>query len=135
MDRVTAGITIESITLTPEHISQRLGITWDEVRRIGDPRGRTGKKWDCNVWRIFERKEGAVAHELIPVCVASLVQRLIPISKNLREISATEGGDFFIHVTAQSVPGINLSANTLQALANAALSLDVDIILYAPAEN
>jgi hypothetical protein len=134
MDRVTAGITIESTALTPEQISQRIGIAWDEVRRIGDPRGRTGKKWDRNVWRILETKQGAVAHELIPVCVASLVQRLTPISKNLREVSATEGGEFFIHVSAQSVPGINLSADTLQALANAELSLDVDIILYAPEE-
>jgi hypothetical protein len=102
MDRVTAGITIESTALTPEQISQRIGIAWDEVRRIGDPRGRTGKKWDRNVWRILETKQGAVAHELIPVCVASLVQRLTPISKNLREVSATEGGEFFIHVSAQS---------------------------------
>lgn len=104
------------------------------MRRIGDPRGRTGEKWDRNVWRILETKQGAVAHELIPVCVGSLVQRLTPISKNLREISATEGGEFFIHVSAQSVPGINLSADTLQVLANAELSLDVDIILYAPEE-
>jgi len=138
MDRVTVGITIESSILTPEQISQRVGIAWDEVHRIGDPKGHTGKKWECNVWRILERKQGTAntsAHDLVPVCVADVVGRLAPISENLREISSTEGGEFFIHVSAQSVPGINLSRNTLRALANAELSLDVDIILYASEEN
>jgi len=138
LDRVTVGITIESTVLTPEQISQRLGIAWDEVRRIGDPKRNTGKKWDRNLWTIFERKHGAVntsAHDLIPGCVASLVERLIPISEKLHQISAPESGEFFIHVSAQSVPGISLSPDTLRVLAEARLSLDVDIILYASEEN
>lgn len=79
LDRVSVGITIESTILTPEQISQRIGIVWDEVHRIGDPRGHTGKKWECNVWRIFERRQGVVnasAHDLLPVCVADVVNRL-----------------------------------------------------------
>lgn len=87
---------------------------------------------------IFERRQGAVntsAHALIPGCVADFVQRIMPISEGLREISLAEGGEFYIHVTAQSVPGINLSASMLRALANAELSLDVDIILYGSEEN
>lgn len=133
LDRVTVGITIESATLTPEQISERVGISWDEVHRIGDPRGHMGKKWERNVWRIFERQQGAAktsAHELIPQCVGNLTKRLIPISGSLREISAAEDGEFFIHVTAQSVPGLNLSADILRILADTDLSLDVDIILY-----
>jgi putative DNA-invertase from lambdoid prophage Rac len=138
MDRVTVGITIESTILTPEQISQRIGIVGDEVRRIGDPRGHTGQKWDRNVWRIFERRKGALntgANDLLPVCVAAFVQRLIPIAENLREVSATEGGEFFITVSAQSVPGINLPPDTLRAIADTKLSLDVDIILYASEES
>jgi uncharacterized protein DUF4279 len=138
MDRVTVGITIESTILTPEQISQRVGIAWDEAHRIGDPRGHTGKKWECNVWSIFERKQGALntsAHDLVPVCVADVVERLAAISENLREISGAEGGEFFIHVSAQSLPGISFSLDTLRALANAELSLDIDIILYACEEN
>lgn len=134
LDRVSVGVTIESTILTPEQISQRVGIVWDEVHRIGDPRGHTGKKWECNVWRIFEKKQGTVntsAHDLLPVCVADVVNRLAPVSESLREISEAEGGEFYIHVTAQSVPGLSLSRDTLRAPANARLSLDVDIVLYA----
>jgi hypothetical protein len=138
MDRVTVGITIESTRLTPEQISQRVDIAWDEARRTGDPRGQTGKKCECNVWRIFERRQGAVntsAHDLIPLCVANIMQRLTPIAENLREITAAEGGEFFIHVSAQSVPGISLSPDILRVLADAELSLDVDIMLYASEDN
>jgi hypothetical protein len=138
LDRVTVGVTIESSTLTPEQISQQIGIDWDEVRRIGDPRGHTGKRWDRNVWRIFERKQGELntgAHDLLPMCVAAVVQRFTPVAENLRKVTATEGGEFFISVSAQSVPGINLPVHTLRAIADAELSLDVDIILYASEEN
>jgi hypothetical protein len=134
LDRVTVGITIESTILTPEQISERVGIAWDEVRRIGDARGRTRKKWDRNLWSIFERKQGAVntgAHDLIPLCLADFMQRLTPIAANLHKLRAAEAKEFFIHASAQSVPGINLSPDTLRVLADAELSLDVDIILYA----
>jgi len=74
--------------------------------------------------------------------VSTLDQQTLPLQKralrpfveNLREVSASERGEFFIHVSAQSVPGINLSAATLHVLKRAELSLDVDIILYASEE-
>lgn len=137
-DHVTVGVTIESTVLTPEQISQQVGIAWDKAKRIGDPRGRTGKQWDRNVWQIFEKKQGTVntsAHDVLPMCVADVLQRLKPISHKLREITAAEGAEFFIHVTSQSAPGISLSRETIQVLADAELSLDVDIVLYSPNEN
>ena len=132
-DRVIVGITIESRVLTPEQISERVGVQSDETRRIGEPRGRIGKTWECNVWRIFEQGSGAVntsAHSLLPLCLESFVRRLKPISKNVHEICGGEGGEFFIHVTAKRVPGIRLATETLQVLAASGLSLDVDIILH-----
>jgi hypothetical protein len=129
---------IESTRLTPEQISQQLGTALDEVRRIGDRRGHTSKTWDRNVWRIFERREGSSntgAHDLLPVCIEAFVQRLTALVEKLAEVSASEGGEVFIAVSAQSVPGVNLSPDTLRTLADAKLSLDVDIILYASEEN
>ena len=131
-DHVTVGVTIESATLTPEQISQRLGIAWDEAHRIGDPRGHTGKQWDRNIWLIFEKKQGVgsiIAHDLLPACIVEAVHRLELISGKLREIAAVEGAQFFIHITCQSVPGVSLAPTTIRLLADAKLSLDVDIIL------
>jgi hypothetical protein len=42
----------------------------------------------------------ASAHDLLPVCVADVVNRLAPISERLREISDAEGGEFFIRLCA-----------------------------------
>jgi len=138
MDRVTTGVTIKSPTLTPEQISERVGISWDEVQRVGDPRGHLGKKWDRNVWRIFEKRQGTPttgAHELLPECIDAILHRLKPVSDKLRASGLAEGAEFFIHVSAQSVPGIHFSPDALRTLADAGVSLDVDIILYSLAEN
>ena len=127
LDHVTVGIAIENALLTPEQISQRIGTQWDKAQRIGDPRGHTGKKWGCNVWQILERQHGDTdtnAHDLLPMCLAAFLPRLKAISTNLREID--ESVQFFIHVTAKSVPGITLVPEILRVLADAGLSLDID---------
>jgi hypothetical protein len=72
---------------------------------------------------------------VLPGCVADVLHRLEPISQKLREIATAEGAEFFIHITSQSVPGVNLSPAAIRVLADAELSLDVDIILYSPEEN
>ena len=56
-DHVTIQVAIESTTFTPEQITDLVGTPWDEVRHIGDPRGKTGKTRECNVWRILNRKK------------------------------------------------------------------------------
>lgn len=51
------------------------------------------------------------------------------IAENLHLVTAAEGGEFFINVSAQSVHRIDLTLNILRILAHVELSLDVDIIL------
>ena len=137
LDSVTVGVTIESATLTPEQINQRIGIACDEAHRIGDSTVNTSEKWDRNVWRILEKKQGGVdarAQDLLPACVAALLDRLRPISDKLREISLAEGAELFIHVTTRSVPSLYLPSDVIRALADAELSLDVDVDLYSPGD-
>jgi hypothetical protein len=136
-DSVTVGVTIESTTLTPAQISQRVGIACDEAHRIGDSTVNTGEKWDRNVWRILEKKQGGgdvLAHDLLPACVAALLDRLRPVPDKLREISLTEGAELFIHVSTRSVPSLYLPPDVIRALADAELALDVDVDLYNPAD-
>jgi hypothetical protein len=137
LDSVTVGVTIESATLTPEQINQRVGIACDQAHRIGDSSVNTGEKRDRNVWRILEKKQGgadALAQDLLPACVAALLDRLRPISGKLREISLAEGAELFIHVTTRSVPGLYLPPDVIRALADAELSLDVAVDLYSPGD-
>lgn len=43
----------------------------------------------------------------------------------------SEGGEFGIHVTSASVPGLNFDAATLSQIADLGLSMDIDVILYS----
>jgi hypothetical protein len=116
---------------------QRIGIACDEAHRIGDSTVNTGEKWDRNVWRILEKKQGGVdarAQDLLPACVAALLDRLRPISDKLREISLAEGAELFICVTTRSVPSLYLPSDVIWALADAELSLDADVDLYSPGD-
>jgi hypothetical protein len=63
------------------------------------------------------------------------VLRLNSISHKLRESGLAEGAELFIHVSAQSVPGISLSPDAIRVIADAGVSLDVDVILYSLDEN
>jgi hypothetical protein len=137
LDSVTVGVTIESATLTPEQISERVGIACDDAYRIGDSRVNTGEKWDRNVWRILEKKQGggdAHAQDLLSACLAAILDRLRPIPDKLREISLAEGAQLFIHVTTRSVHSLYLPPDVIRALADAELSLDVDVDLYSPGD-
>ena len=135
-DHVTVQVAIESTEFTPEQISNLVGASWDEARRIGDPRGKTGKAWQCNVWRILNRKKavdypGQSADDLLPVCMAEFVERLDGISEGLQKIVRSEGGEFGIHITSTFVPGLSFEPDTLKLIAKLGLSMDVDVVLYS----
>src|SRR5690348_12129811 len=89
-DHVTVEVVIESTRLTPEQITQIVGVAWDDCRRVGDPRGKTGKKWDRNVWWLRTQKRtvdnpGKSAHDLLPICIAEFFERLSTIHEGLRQ--------------------------------------------------
>jgi hypothetical protein len=139
-DHVTVQIAIESTRLTPEQITEMVGASCDEARRIGEPRGHAGKTWDCNVWLILNRRRGSdypgrSAHDLLPICIKEFLDRVRGISDGLREVVLTEGGGFGIHVTATSVPGLSFEPETIHLIAELGLSLDVDIVLISAEED
>ena len=93
LDHVTVGVTIESTTLTPEQISQRLGISWDEVKRVGDPRdiparngtatsGRSSKRNKVQLNRALTiccprcRRDPASAETDLPNCARSALLKV-----------------------------------------------------------
>jgi hypothetical protein len=135
-DQVTVEVAIESTRLTPEQITDAVGVPWDEARHIGDLRGRTGKTWDRHVWRILNRKKGVdypgrSAHELLPVCMTEFLDRLKDISGGLQSVIRSEGGEFGVHITSAFIPGLSFEPQTLRVIAELGLSVDVDVILYS----
>jgi len=117
-----------------------VGASCDEARRIEELRGHAGKTWDCNVWRILNRMRGSdypgrSAHDLLPICINELLDRVKGISDGLRKVVLTEGGGLGIHVTATSVPGLSFEPETIHLIAELGLSIDVDIVLISAEED
>lgn len=135
-DKVTVQVTIESASLSPEQISSEIGMAWDRATRIGAPRGRTGKLWECNVWQVRVHKNssdngGVSAHELLPLCIDELVERIQPYANGFRKVVSTEGGEFAMWVTSTSMLGISLNRAIVAFIGELGLSLDIDIVLSA----
>ena len=131
-DRVRVQITIESEDRTPEQLSDSSGLPFDVAYRLGEPRGHVGKKWERNTWQIGETRNGtesASAHALLPSCLDDLLRRTDVVRTRLASVVATCGGEFAVHVTAASVPGVSFSADQLRRIAALGLSLDIDIVL------
>ena len=133
-DRVSARIVIESSTLTPEEISSRLGILWNQATRVGQPRGHAGRLWEVHTWALIVEKQtrdyALSAHALLPMCVDELLTRIKSVEELLRDIIRSEGGEFAIRLSCASVPGITLNEHVIRVLADLGLSLDIDVILY-----
>jgi hypothetical protein len=103
---------------------------------LATPRGKTGKTWERNEWRILNRKKaadypGKSARDLLPVCLAEFVERLDGISEGLQKVVRSEGGELGIHVTSTFVPGLSFEPETLRFIADLGLSMDVDVVLYS----
>jgi Domain of unknown function (DUF4279) len=133
-DLVRCQITIETDTLTPAQISERVGTEFDVAHRVGEPRGRTGKTWETNVWQLRETRSGTEdsgAHDLLPLCLDGLLKRALAISAGLTQVVADFGGEFAIHTTSASIPGISLSDEQVRQIADLGLSMDIDIVLIA----
>jgi hypothetical protein len=133
-DRISVQITIESETLSPEQISESVGMPADVARRMGEARGHMGKGWERNVWQIRALREGTEStnvHYLLPLCIQELLQRTQGISTGLRRVVALLGGEFAVHVTSTDIPGITISSEQIRRVADFGLSLDIDLVLVA----
>jgi hypothetical protein len=135
LDTAKAKLTIVSRTLLPEEISRRVGIPWDDVRRMGDRKGKSDQLWDVNVWCLYETSEGKEAASPVDLalheCLNRLRERLgTEAVAAIHGLSRTETVELGLYMLAQNVPPILLSADTLAFIHQLRAELDIDIVLY-----
>lgn len=136
LDTAKAKLTIVSSTLSPEEISRRIGLPWDDARRIGDPKGRSGQMWGENVWWLYETSEGQEDGRSVALrldeCLLRLLERVSSAVEAIRVLSETETVELGLYVLAQSVPPIHMTTATLDFIHYLGAEFDVDVVLYEP---
>lgn len=134
LDTAKAKLTIVSRTLPPEEISRRIGLPWDEARRIGDSKGRSGQTWGENVWWMYETSDGQEGGRPIDLkldeCLKRLQERLSSALQAIHALAETETVELGLYMLAQTVPPIHIGTPTLDFIHHLGAELDVDVVLY-----
>jgi hypothetical protein len=127
---ITTWLSIETVKYSVEEISEMLGIHPDVSHKIGEPKGRTGKLWEVNAWRLEARQEVPwnIHYEAIQSVVDSLIRRVDTVTEKFNKLSSECHNQLLIGTISIDVPGLHLSGDLLRRIANLGVDIEIDII-------
>lgn len=129
--RVCTELIISSETLTPDDISGQIGIPCDRSWRVGDLRGKTGKRWTTSGW-VLKSATAASSHtvsSLFSSCLSNLAKRLEPITEKIKDLSVEGDVGVSVEILAPEIPGLCIDRDTLRVIASVGAWLDIDVII------
>jgi len=134
LDTAKAKLTIMSYELSPDEISDRVGLRWDDSRKIGDPKGRSDRVWGENIWWLYETSDGCEngmsIDQALDDCVERLRKRIDPVVPRIRSLPEAANVEFGLYMLARTIPPIHLDLGTLKFIHELGAELDVDVVLY-----
>lgn len=139
-DAVNMTLFVESETVSPEAVSQFLGLPYDRCLRKGETR-KVGKidKIDkinlVNLWKIeVKRDTGSndplVAGDTIQACLKQVLARAQPYAPKFRELSRDHTVEIFVGVSAEQMPCLTFPKDSLQQVSDLGASLQLDLVIY-----
>jgi hypothetical protein len=124
--KVYVRLKIISDALTPEQISNRLGMSPSKSWHAGDRRGPTIIKEKCNGWVLeSDLPPGAP----LEAHVESLLARLAPLSDRIESLAEGNIVEFSCVAYAKEAPALNFQKSLLRQIVNLGASLDIDLYL------
>jgi hypothetical protein len=133
MARVTVWLFIESADLDAAEMSSRIGIASDKSWRKGDPRGKTGKNFDTNSWKLeswSEVDENPIAiGEKVNACLAEVLGRVGSHAERFRTVASGQNAGIYVGISANEAPALDLKAETISAISTLGVDLEVDLML------
>ncbi len=131
---IRARLCVTSDTLSPDQITERLGITPHRSNRMGDPlhRRSTEARWKVHYWAAgmveadpwdLDSYVSAVLESLEGHETAARALAQSPDA----DVKILIGVDLFEHNNITSTPGFGLEAGTLARMADLGLALDCDV--------
>jgi hypothetical protein len=133
MAHVTAYLFIESEAITAEDLSTKIGVRCDRSWKKGDPRGRTGKVYVTNGWKVMESASVSDQPDEIGRALGEALRTLLLRMRDHASAfasAATVGtSGLLIGVRAPAAPPIVIDADAILMLANLGVPVEIDLIV------
>lgn len=134
MARVTVWLFIESTDLDVDQMSSRIGLPADKSWRKGDPRGKTGKVFDINAWKLESRLEvdenPLVIGETVQTCLRDVLGRIGDHADRFRTLAlGQKSAGIYIGISADEAPALEFKSETVRAIATLGVDLELDLML------
>lgn len=134
MARITIWLFIESPDLTVEEMTRRVGLPPDKSRRVGDPRGKTGKRFETNSWTLesqleIEEENPLIIGDKMQSCLTNMLERIAAHEHQFSTLAVGRTAGVFIGITANEIPPLELKSDTLKALARLGVDVEIDLMV------
>lgn len=131
-DRITITLAFESEKLLPDVITAKLCVDPTSIGQKGEPRGKTGKVWEKNIWSTdvvvsSHQYPGESTAGLISIALNTFLTKVTACASLLqdREFSGTERF-VVISLLVSSVPGIEMGTEFLRFVAELGATVQIE---------
>jgi hypothetical protein len=130
---------LRSTNLTPEEISEELGVPFDQCHRVGEPRGKSlvnehwweqhKRYWEEHWWILHEIAESTYArtYDDLPVVLDRLLKRVEQSWQTFSRLASGGLGELSIVISCDGYPGMGFESELLQRISRLNLYMDFDL--------
>lgn len=133
MATITVWLFIESENLTTDQMSEQIGLACDRSWHKGEARGRTGKVFSTNSWKIEAHSEvdedPIKVGDSIRACLDSLLGRIRGYADRFRGVAFGRTSGLYIGVSASATPTLEFKADTIKTVSMLGVDLELDLML------
>ncbi|HUJ41564.1 MAG TPA: DUF4279 domain-containing protein [Candidatus Acidoferrales bacterium] len=133
MATITVWLFLESETLTADQMSERIGIPFDRSWRKGEARGRTGKVFSTNSWKLESQSDvdenPIKVGEKVEVCLDDVLGRIGDYTDRFRALTSDQKSGLYIGISANEAPALGLKAETISKIGALGVDLEIDLML------
>ncbi len=124
---------LESETLAPDEMSQRIGLPYDKAWHKGETRGRTGKVFSTNSWKLESRLEvdenPVKIGEEVHACLSDVLGRIRDHAGRFRTVASGQTAGLYIGISADEAPALDLKAEEISTISTLGVDLELDLML------
>jgi len=133
MATITVWLFVESEKLTVDQMSEQIGLACDQSWHKGAARGRTGKVFSTNSWKMEARSEAEdnpiKVGECVSACLGDLLGRIKDHTDRFRALASEQESGLYIGVSASAAPALELKADMIKAVSALGVDLELDLVL------